>query len=189
MTRSLTPSGPRTRGRARAGEADRAQAHDRGGPRTPAGKARVARNPFRHGLNLSVLADPASAAEVAALTRQITQSPDADIGELARAVAQAQVDLVRVSRARNDLLAAALSNLAGGAEEVVAERGARAAAFHVSHPDGAHRDGSHLQVPDLATRLAAMDRYERRALSRRKFAIRAFIAAGQPADPQRRWPT
>ena len=80
MTRSLTSSGPRTRGRARVGEADHAHAHDRGGPRTPAGKARVARNPWRHGLNLSVLADPANAAEVEALTRQITQSPDAEIG-------------------------------------------------------------------------------------------------------------
>jgi len=153
-------------------EADRAHAHDRGGPRTPAGKARVARNPWRHGLNLSVLADPATAAEVEALTRQITQSPDAEIGELARAVAQAQIDLIRIRRARNDLLAAALSNLAGGAEEAVGGRRPRLAPFDISHPDV-----SRLHVPDLATRLAAMDRYERRALSRRKFAIRAFSAA------------
>jgi hypothetical protein len=150
--------------RSQVGEADRAPAKRRRGPHTQAGKAHAARNALRHGLSLPVLADPATAAAVDALARQMPPAADAEIGALAQAVAQAQVELIRVRRARHALLAAAFTLLGGRAEQVVADPGAAA-----------------LHVRDLAVRLAAMERYERRALSRRKFAIRAFEAAQGPA--------
>ena len=52
-----------------------------------------------------------------------------------------------------------------------------------SRPEGPHIFATILS--DMTQRLAVMDRYERRALSRRKFAIRAFDAARRQAASAR----
>ena len=71
------------------------------GPRTRAGKAVAARNAWRHGLSLPVLADAALAPEVAALAQAIA-GVDASAASRAAAarIAEAQVDLARVRGVR-----------------------------------------------------------------------------------------
>jgi hypothetical protein len=151
-------------------------------------------------LSLSVLGNPILSAEAANLARQIAgEGATPDVVELARCVAEAQVDLIRIRQARHDLLSrdlndpefrprsyfkdadATIKMIAGymrrfGPDAVppppVAEL-----ADHTLHrkPQGVEKL-AHI-VSDLTPKLLAMDRYERRALSRRKFAIRAFDMA------------
>src|SRR5258708_39341604 len=68
----------------RKSAANRRNARASTGPRTAAGKARVARNARRHGLNVPIAADPALSREVEALAQAICRSapsPSPLVGE------------------------------------------------------------------------------------------------------------
>lgn len=81
------------------------------GPKTAGGKARSATNALRHGLSLPVLSCPVFSEEVEALACEIAGADaNLEIRELARQIAEAQIDLRRVRSARHDLLSSALGN-------------------------------------------------------------------------------
>jgi hypothetical protein len=152
-------------------KANRANARASTGPTTAQGRARSARNALRHALSLSVYSDPLLSEEMETLAREIA-GPDAnaETQDLARHVAEAQIDLRRVRYARHQLLSHALAD-----PYYESRADARMKMAVTSTPEGPHRFATILSRD--AKRLLAMDRYERRALSRRKFAIRAFDEA------------
>ena len=169
--------------------ANRANARASTGPKSRQGRARAARNALRHGLNLPVCADPALAEEVEALTHEIAGSDaSAEIRELARQVAEAQIDLRRVRYARQQLLSRNLSDpdyrsrfrsraqvrAANKAIDLLRRFAPKVHASVVAKrlPPMTGRRNSYLILSQEAPHLMTMDRYEQRALRRRNSAIR-----------------
>jgi hypothetical protein len=142
----------------RKAQSNRANGRNSTGPRTPRGKAHAARNARRLGLSLSVLADPVLSDQVAVLTREIAgEASDGHILELARRVAEAQIDLQRVRRVRHRFISTRLKS---------------PGRVNPSPAPDPH-ELANILVQNFKE-INAMDRYERRALSRRRFAIRAL---------------
>ena len=150
------------------------------------------RNARRHGLTVPIEFDRALAANAEALAREIASvGASPRLLELARPIAEAQIDIVRVRQVRHDLLAGALSNpyyystknLTRTVRDLIRIDNLLDQSLpipwelrgYLQFPEGSEKVA--LVLSDLAGRMAALDRYERRALSRRKFAIRDFDAA------------
>jgi hypothetical protein len=85
--------------------ANRLNARKSTGPRSGAGKKRASGNAYRHGLSLHIISTAALAEQLDKLVREIAgDSEDAIVLERARAVAQAELDLARVRRAKVALI-------------------------------------------------------------------------------------
>jgi hypothetical protein len=132
--------------------ANRANARRSTGPRTASGRARSARNAFRHGLAVPVMAIPELNREVMALAHRLAE--EGRPLDVCLAIAEATVELWRAQRYRDLLISETFRALLPAASEQVAEE-QRARV-----------------VAELGPELGPLQRYERRALSRRKFAIR-----------------
>jgi hypothetical protein len=139
------------------------------GPTSVAGKARSSQNARKHGLNVPVMNDPTACAEIEAIAAEIVPGcQDAELLGRARRIAEAQIDLIRVARARRDVLSWAMASPDRRPADEGAEgtRGARKLVYLLT---------------DLNARLIRLDRYERVALSRRKHAIQSFEPAWRKA--------
>jgi hypothetical protein len=171
-------------------KANRANSRASTGPRSLRGRANSAKNALRHALSVPIGSDPVFSQQIETLAREIASTDaDAELKELARQIAVAQLDVCRVRQARYRLLSEALSDRyyesrANTMAKVklikeclrpnAPEMPLMLTNFITATPQGPQKFAIILSELD---RLRALDRYEQRALSRRKFAIRDFDKA------------
>nr|WP_128083286.1 hypothetical protein [Methylobacterium sp. B34] len=142
----------------RAARANRRNAQASSGPRTAAGKARSGQNARKHGLSAAG-PNPEVEAEIETLAVLIAgeQVRDAAVLEAARAIAEAHYQIQRVKAYKIALL-----------------RSGKLAQQQEAGPSGC----SLSEIPMvLFQQFEGLERYERRALSRRKFAVRRFMSS------------
>jgi hypothetical protein len=141
--------------------ANRRNSQQSTGPRSVQAKQRIRRNALRHGFRAVALRSPATSAEVDRLATAICgkDAHPAD-REQALTIAESELILMRVRAARVDVIEQMLP-IAGTQE-----------------PEGT-RSAPHEPANNLSRlkQLMTLDGYERRALSRRKRALRSLFPA------------
>jgi hypothetical protein len=154
--------------------ANRQNAQASTGPKSATGKARSSANARRHHLAVPIWSDPGLTADALELSKNIAGvHPSPQVMAHAQLVADAQIEVVRVRRWRLDLMHQRLSPLL--LEEPVLLEGPEDRACELRH-DAELSLKKALIVLDLAPQLQLLDRYERRAVSRRNRAIQSLTA-------------
>jgi len=153
---------------ARKVQANRQNARASTGPKSATGKARSSANARRHHLAVPIWSDPVLTANVVALAEHIAGvHPSPQVMAHAQQVAEAQIEVVRVRRWRLDLMDQHLSHLRLENPDDRASELRRDAELSLKKAS---------IVLDLTPRLQLLDRYERRAVSRRNRAIQSLTA-------------
>jgi hypothetical protein len=173
--------------------ANRRNARKSAGPRSGAGKNRSSRNAYRHGLTLNITSTAAFAKQLHKLARKIAGNTDDAITlERARAIAQAELDLARVRRAKVALIERActfgeleppqvLNSVTQLIRFVNAVDRGRLILPNPFDPSATmprqEPDRSAEAVRRVLPELRKLDRYERRAAVRRDRAVLIFFSA------------
>src|SRR5262249_29228347 len=135
--------------------ANRRNAQRSTGPRSPPGKARTRYNALHYRFSVPARYDPKTDAEVQGLAVHLSADTlEPCEQDLAMRAAEAQFDLFRMQRAKVDLI--------------------NGIAKHLKYTDASLGEGDHLALAFMrkSKMLAAFDRYERRAASRRNRLLR-----------------
>jgi hypothetical protein len=181
--------------------ANRRNASRSTGPRSAAGKARSSRNALRHGLTISLAGDTSRSADIERLAHAIAGTSDPSRFHFACHAAQAELEILRVRIARVALINHAINNNHPKSEPKTTrvnsrliERFFRLAPsldqdtvatvqrsidlldqLRLERPKQPGRDFARIVV-----KLAKYDRYEYRAMLRRRRAIRELDSLAEP---------
>jgi hypothetical protein len=177
--------------------ANRRNARKSTGPRSGAGRKRASHNAYRHGLTLSITSTAAYAKQLDTLVRKIAgNTDDAIVLELARAIAQAELDLARVRRAKVAMIERAsafgefdppqltvtqiiriLRAFDRGGRLIVPKPIEALATMPSQEPDRS-AEAVRRVLPELRN----LDRYERRAAAQREKAVRSLCGRRKPLN-------
>jgi hypothetical protein len=149
--------------------ANRRNARKSTGPRSGAGRNRASRNAYRHGLTLNITSTAAFAKQLDKLARKIAGNTDDAITlERAREIAQAELELARVRRAKVALIerASAFGEL-DPPQLTVAQMPIDSSATMPSQEPDRSAEAVRRVLPELRK----LDRYERRAAAQRDRAV------------------
>jgi hypothetical protein len=132
----------------RKAASNRKNAQKSTGPRSEVGRRHSRRNALRHGLAVAIGSDPSFSKDIEALATIVASgSGGQTVGEFARQAAEAEIDLLRI-------------------------RKLKASRFNAVHGNPEARREDYFELNES---LAKLERYERRAFSRRKRALLAMI--------------